>query len=213
MQVAERVSRASGVEQVVIASTDQWQDRPIVLFGRDNHLLVFRGSEEDVLGRVTKAAQLVKADIIVDITGDCPLIDRAHIDHIVESCHAGHSYASNVNPRSWPDGFDVQAYSIELLEHANEVVVGGELRSHVGWNIANLIIGEEYPNYSATSEFAYPKWGLTLDTQADLRLLKIIFEYFGHNHFTAEDVISFLKRCPELLEVNKRITRKKAGEG
>src|SRR5579859_1898597 len=80
----ERLRRVSRIDQIVVATTDNPADDMIARLAQRLGVGCFRGSEEDVLDRVLRAAQSVAADLIVEITADCPLIDPEVVGHVVD---------------------------------------------------------------------------------------------------------------------------------
>ncbi|MFT7638207.1 MAG: spore coat polysaccharide biosynthesis protein SpsF, partial [Candidatus Omnitrophota bacterium] len=111
-RMCERVRRAKFVDEIVIATTISREDDVIVEWARANNISVFRGSEEDVLERVLGAARKFNADIIIQLTGDCPLIDPLIIDQLVEMyVSTDTDYVSNIMRRSYPRGLDTQVFS------------------------------------------------------------------------------------------------------
>ena len=135
--MVERVKLAEVVDDIVIATTLNSEE--IVLLCIEENYLHFVGYvEEDVLSRVYRTAILYEADIIVDLTGDCPLVDPIHISLLVKEVKDNHyGYASNIRPRSWPDGFDVQVYKRDILEMLHRNIQDPKDRQHTGWNIFN----------------------------------------------------------------------------
>ena len=221
----ERVKRAKKVHEVIVATTTNPKDVEIVVFCQDVlKVKLYSGSEDDVLGRVYAAAQLSKADYIVDITADCPLVDPADIDEIVSQVKSNNNYiyGSNINPRRWPDGFDIQVYPIDSLRAVNFLINNPVHRCHGGWNILNNINAvATYLNKKNEYEIALiPEGGrdyafmeVTLDTQEDLMLINKVLSHFYNTRkqdtFTMFDVIEFLTKSN--LSVN--VKRKTAGEG
>lgn len=223
----DRIMQSKCVDDVVIATTSDIKDDCIRNYCYDVlKCSVYRGSNNDVLGRVLKSATIAKADIIVDLTADCPLVDPLHIGILVrEVKNNHHDYASNTIIRSWPDGFDIQVYTRELLCKVDKIVTDYNHRCHVGWNIIHYIDQLRIDgkikilNYRAATENFYPEWGLTLDEEEDYELLKVIFKHFNDSKefknkiFTAQDVISFIKKDISILNINSKIKRKIPGQG
>lgn len=107
---------AKRVNRVVVATTTSPADNDIVQWCNANAVAVFRGPETDVLRRFYDCAKWVDANIIVRLTGDCPFLDPDVIDEVLllrerESA----DYASNVDPPTWPDGLDVEAFTRQAL--------------------------------------------------------------------------------------------------
>ena len=115
----ERLKR-SRVDEIVVATTDRPTDDLIEQLATNLGVGCFRGSEEDVLGRVLLAAKSVGADVIVEITGDCPLIDPDIVDQVLDVYLSQQvDYASNTLKRTYPRGLDVQVFSTNLLDEVN----------------------------------------------------------------------------------------------
>jgi spore coat polysaccharide biosynthesis protein SpsF len=219
----EQIKKAKTVDEICVATTVNRKDYDIVCFSK-NILKVYSytGSEEDVLSRVTKAAEKMQADYIVEITADCPLIDPKDIDFIVKKVKKFKSYyGSNVHPRKYPDGFDIQVYPIESLKLANSIVTDKTHRHHVGWNIFNYqktIINFIGKKISSLEISVFPIMGdysdleCTLDTQKDLDILSQIYQYLKRinkiKNFTVWDVIAWLIKHPQ-----EKQQRKVPGEG
>ena len=113
----ERVRRARRVDEVVVATTDHAADQPIEALARLLGAGCFRGSSDYVLDRVLRAAQAHQADLIVELTGDCPLLDPEVIDQVIEVFLSGeYDYVSNVLTRTYPRGLDTQVFPVRVLQ-------------------------------------------------------------------------------------------------
>ena len=78
---------------------------------------IFRGSEKNVLERYFRAANKFKSDIIVRITGDCPLVDSQMLDNLLKKFQNENlDYLSNNNPPTYPDGFDIEIFNFRTLK-------------------------------------------------------------------------------------------------
>lgn len=218
--MVERVQLARSVDQIVIATTESSPEiKNWCIKNRNVSYCV--GSENDVLIRVFLAAKFWKADIIVDLTGDCPLVDPKHIDRLVHFVtRKGKDYASNIRPRLWPDGFDVQVYTHQVLTYLHERVKDPQYRTHVGWNINNpqLDTGvfSKYNLPPINDWHRQPHIRLTLDYKEDLKVISSVIEYFsiqcGKRYYSAEDIIDYVINNPDIL-VNQLCKTKKPGEG
>jgi len=204
---ADRCAQAKLVNGVIIATTADPSNDPIekALYG----YLVFRyeGDEEDVLGRVLAAAKWVGADIIVDVSGDCPCVDPRHIDFLLARLTTEQAdYASNIVERTFPDGCDIQSYKTEALVKVRELY---DPPHHCGWNICQYPETFKIINWVAPLYMRWPSLAITLDTFADYQLLSIIFNYFGRNpSFTVEEVVAYLRANPSLVKINEKVVRK-----
>jgi spore coat polysaccharide biosynthesis protein SpsF len=233
--IIDRVKASGAVDEICVATTTNRKDLRIKDYCHEIlKVNVYQGSEEDVLGRVHKAAEKMDAKIIVDITADCPMIDIEHLKVLVrEVKNNGALYASNVITRTFPDGYDIQVYTFKLLSVLNKIVVRDTHRCHVGWNAIEYITqltdclgcskgNLRYSSLPAREKLCHPEWGLTLDTEKDFELLSRIFTHFREkyrplkedwNLFSCEEVVDYLNKNKRLLAINKNITRKIPGQG
>ena len=115
--IVERLKRSKYIDEVVVATTINKEDDSIVELCNNIGCKYYRGSEDDVLLRVLEATKSISAEIIVEITGDCPVIDWRHTDILIEKFFsAKYDYVSNIIERSFPRGFDVQVFPVTVLE-------------------------------------------------------------------------------------------------
>ena len=210
--MVDRISLANKVDEIVIATSTDPGDIEIARNPNLTGAKIYRGSEDDVMRRVLDTSYHHQADIIVDVTADCPLIDPKHIDLLIKEVESGrYHYASNISPRTWPDGFDVQVYRRQVLGEVRDIFAPPH---HVGWNIAQHPEMFRICNLPATGKYIWPSLGLTLDTPEDYTLLKSVFAVFGDQPgFTAEDVITFMRENPCMAQLNKDVKRKAPEEG
>lgn len=215
--MATRAGLAKLVDEVVIATTGDMLNDAIVQHVRfedflSTYVYHYGGKEDDVIGRVLSCANYAQADIICDITSDCPMVDPRHIDFLINKLISWKvDYASNdIIERSWPDGLDIQVYWTKTLKECKEKY---NPQQHCGYNIPTNAGFDTY-TWEAPQGMYWPELGLTLDTYEDYELLKILFGEFGKNpDFAVEDVIDYLRNNPKLVEINKSIQRKKPEEG
>jgi spore coat polysaccharide biosynthesis protein SpsF len=220
LHIVERVKRTNLVDEIVVATTQNESDKVLRQFCRSNNINYFAGSENDVLDRVYKSALASKADIIVDITGDCPLVDPVHIDKLVKALKHNIPYngkcTTNCYKRTWPDGLDIIVYTKEALKYTNEDTEEPLDRMHGGWNVLHWVPSTSKWNWEANSFMCQPDLGLTLDTKEDYVVLQNIFTHFDKigkdNTFSAEEVMYYIKENPGVI-TNKNVKRKIPGEG
>jgi len=210
-QMVKRVKKAKYLDEIVIATTINKTDESIVELARQIGVKFFRGSEEDVLGRVLGAAQSVGADIIVELTGDCPLMDPGLIDRGIEEFFSGNfDCAANVIRRSFPDGFDVQVFPVLLLAQIDKLSNDPLDREHVSYYIYRNEGKYRINHWLSEDEYYWPELRVTLDEKDDYILLNNIFKKLMpvNENFNYMDVINFLRKNPELLEINKNAKAK-----
>lgn len=206
----DRLRQVPSLNDVVLATTTNIQDDVLVNFARKNHLPFFRGSEHNVLSRVLNAAKSVAADIIVEITGDCPVIDPMIIEQLIQIyLHNQADYVNNVIIRSYPAGMDTQVFPYQVLEHSSTLTQDPEDLEHVSLFICNHPELYKHINLVAPSDHFWPTLALTLDEIHDYYLLEKVIEYFDCSpHASCLDMITLLKQKPEWVAINKQVKRK-----
>lgn len=130
--IIERVSRASLVDRVVVATTTLERDDPVASLAVESGSGLTRGSEDDVLSRYVQAAREHGADVLVRITADCPLTDPAVVDTVIRArADANADYASNVEPPTFPEGFDCEVFTAACLDRIDQEASLAYEREHV----------------------------------------------------------------------------------
>jgi spore coat polysaccharide biosynthesis protein SpsF len=206
--VIERVKRARLVDEVVVATTDGEEDSAVEKIAEECGVGCFRGSEEDVLDRYYRAAEKFGADIVVRITADCPLIDPEIIDRAIRMFLDGNfDYVSNTLPPTFPDGLDVEVFSLVTLRRAWEEARKASEREHVTPYIRNHPEIFRLGNLKSEVDLSHMRW--TVDRPEDLMFVREIYRelYREGEVFHMRDVLRLLERRPELMEINKHIER------
>jgi spore coat polysaccharide biosynthesis protein SpsF len=166
----ERLAQAA-VDEIVVATTTKPEDDAVVELADACGVRVVRGDESDVLARYLQAAAAVGADVVVRVTGDCPLLDPGVVDRVRTALDAGVDYASNVLVRTFPVGLDAEAVTRDALERTARAARSTAAREHVTWHIRT-----ERPDAFVRRSVEDPvdnsdlRW--TLDTADDLVLLR-----------------------------------------
>ncbi|MFH1077807.1 MAG: glycosyltransferase family protein [Patescibacteria group bacterium] len=215
-RLIERLKRSAYLDDVVVATTVNSADDAIVQAAERAGAKWFRGSEEDVLGRVLGAAQAHAADLIVEITGDCPLMDHRVVDCGIEEFFGRDvDYAANCLTQSYPLGFEVQVFPTRVLAEVDRKTQDPIDRTHVSYYI--YMHPDEYRSYNWTAEpeCHAPHIRVTLDEPDDYAL---IGEVFGRLHgetpdFGASHVVRLLAEHPDLADMNRDVRQKHAEEG
>lgn len=208
----ERVKRAKLIDQIVVATTQNISDDIVEKLTHRIGVGCFRGSEDDVLDRVLRAAHANEADIIVEITGDCPLIDPIVLDQIIRIYQTKNvDYVSNILKRTYPRGMETQVFSTGVLERVARLTQDPIDREHV-----SLYIYEHPKTFSLFNvESNLPEKcadiRLTVDTEKDFQLIKAIYEllYPRNPAFTLGDIMDLLEKRKDLLKLNRNIHQKK----
>ena len=120
--LVQRLKAVESIDEIVLATTTNDTDDVLIEFAKLEGIKYFRGSEDDVMGRVLGAAKSVDADVIVEICGDCPLIDSNLIDQLVETFKINDAdYVCNNLERTYPIGMDTQVFFTSALEKSEEL--------------------------------------------------------------------------------------------
>lgn len=205
--IINRISFSNYIEKIVIAAADTEEDRIIVEFAKEYGIEVFTGSENDVLDRFYNTAKKFNLDPIVKISGDCPLIDPAILDNIIEffvNNKSKYDYVSNTAEPTYPEGMDVEVFSFKALEKTfNEAKEALDRENITPYILRNK---EAFRIYNYKNDKDYSKFRLTVDELEDFELIKQIFKrlYSEDNVFTMEQVIDYLETNPSLLLINKQ---------
>ena len=205
----ERVSNAKKIHQIIIATTSHPQDDGLAALGEKLGYKTFRGDEADVLDRFYQAARKFDAtDVIVRLTGDCPLHDPRIIDKVIQAFleKPGSLYASNINPPTYPDGMDAEVLNFEALETAWKEAKKKSDREHVTLFIRNN--PERFGLINVANDRDESAIRITLDEKEDFKLIGAVFEHFyGKNSFGLEEIVEFIKTHRNLKGLNAHIAR------
>ena len=206
-----RLRAVPSLHGIVIATTENKADDVLEEFAKKMDIACFRGSEDDVMLRVISAAKFLDADVIVEITGDCPIIDPQIIEQTIRLFIANKiDYVSNCHISSYPDGMDTQVFWLETLKRSATMTNNALDHEHVTLHIRNHPEIFSQLHLVAAPETYWPHLGLTLDEPKDYKLLKNIIEYFEPNNplFSCRDIIQLLKQKKNWLAINQDVIRK-----
>jgi glutamate-1-semialdehyde 2,1-aminomutase len=197
-----RLSRARNLDAIVVAIPDTEVNDRLEDEIRHWGYPVIRGSEDDVLSRFVTAAESEKAEIVVRITGDCPIIDPAVVDSVIKKFVAtGVDFAKT---SEWfPDGFDVEVVSMDLLQQSDVEATEKFDREHVmPWaqRHAHSVTVFDYVRDLAQGR-------VTLDEAEDLVVLRFVVDFFGRDDFTVDEVVSLMDSRPKFFDANRHLSR------
>jgi len=205
----DRIRNMSTIDDVVVATTNLTSDDPVVALAARQEVRWFRGDENDVLGRYLGAAREVKADVVVRITADCPLIDAVEADRVVAAlCEYQVDYAANVLQRTYPQGLDTEAFFVDALERSHRLATSSPSREHVTWFMSrertDLFLLHSVTDRQDNSDL---RW--TVDTVDDLAVVRRIYEEMGVLATTSyRDILAWVRKNPELAHANQHVIQK-----
>ena len=202
-----RVQASNLIDEVIVATTNNPMDQPIVDLCHRLGVNVYRGSESDVLLRVLEAQTSLSSDIVVELTGDCPLIDPSIIDETIKMFLDNQTkidYATSIQvpDRLMPDGMDVDVFRRSDLLDLSRNVFDQDVREHISpyfwqsgkYNCAFL----EMKNKHKRDYFL----SVTLDTAEDLLRISEVHEALDHKGiYSLEDILLYFD--------SKRLSSKK----
>ncbi len=207
-RVIQRTKRSTLLNEVVVATTTSVEDDPVVAECGRLGATWFRGSEHDVLDRYFAASEASRAELVVRITSDCPLIDPGEIDRVVAAfLKERPDYASNFLERTYPRGLDNETFPFEGLARAWCEAERPYQRVHVtpyfyeNPGLFRLLAVKHDRDLSES------RW--TVDTPADLQFVRAVYDRFGgDDRFTWNDVLRLLEAEPQLTEMNRHVRHK-----
>ncbi len=207
----ERLRRVKYADEVVLATTTLPKDDPLAALSQSLKISYFRGSEEDVLDRFLQAGKFFRADVVVRISGDCPLIDPALIDEAIRfflDHYPQYDHVSNCLNRTYPRGMDVEVFSMSSLEKVAKESSLPEEREHVTVyyyrHPETFVLG----SLEGKRDLSHYRW--TVDTQEDFMLISKMLEniYPSTPEFTLADLLRASEAHPEWRLINAHVQQK-----
>jgi glutamate-1-semialdehyde 2,1-aminomutase/spore coat polysaccharide biosynthesis protein SpsF len=205
--IVSRVRRSRFIADVIVATSDSRADDPIIAVGINKNFKVFRGDEDDVLDRYYQAAKNANADVVVRVTGDCPLIDCDVVDRVIalflsEEC----DYASNTLVCTYPDGLDAEVFSFAALETAwcegrrlaDREHVTPFIRTSGRFRLRNV-------ESDLGRSTRHLRW--TVDEPRDLEFVRAIYERLKSESFGWREVLALLDADPMVGNLNAGLIR------
>jgi glutamate-1-semialdehyde 2,1-aminomutase len=201
-----RLARADKIDQIVLATSIDERNTPLVQHVQKLGYVCVLGSECDVLERYLLAARQAQADVVVRITGDCPLIDPGLVDRAIEQFKLGGvDYLSNAVPATYPDGLDTEVFSLQVLERAGRESQDPFDREHVTPYLRRpgLFKTDVMRNAEDLSSL---RW--TVDEPADFDVVSKVFAHFAPDiYFSWTEVLDLQRSKPALFADNHNIIR------
>ena len=204
--VVNRTRKSAKVDRVIVATSNQTDDDVIARFCGEEKIPYYRGSIDDVLDRFYQTAREFGGEVIVRITSDCPLIDPAIIDKVVdEFLENDFDYVSNtVNP-TYPDGLDVEVIKRSALDRAWKEARLKSEREHVTPYIFKNPSLFKVGSVQQDEDLSALRW--TVDEPEDLEFVRAVYDRMESLEFGMRDVLSIIEKHPEISEINQNLTR------
>jgi spore coat polysaccharide biosynthesis protein SpsF len=204
-----RLARCEQADEIVVATTANADDDPLVELAGRVGVRWFRGSEHDVLGRYLGAAREAGAEVVARVTSDCPLIDPVETDAVIAALlERPADYASNFLERRLPRGLDTEALWRDVLERVDRLGTSTAAREHVTFHIHT----ERPDRFEVVSvkrpyDAADLRW--TVDTPEDLELVRRVYAALGPEPRPLGEVIAWAREHPEVTALNADVEQKR----
>ena len=198
----ERVRMVKSIDELVIAIPET--DIKLYNILNAKGYKVFKGSEKDVLSRYYHAALKHKANIIVRITADCPLVDPELVSNVIKKFKlSNYDYISNINPPTYPDGLDVEVYSFNTLKKIFKESKLPEDREHIS---SYVFKNKDFKTYNFENSKDYSFLRLTVDYEDDLLMIKKIVKHFKskNKNFLFKDIIKLYHSNKSFFNLNSK---------
>jgi len=202
--VLTRLSQCNELDEIVVTTTKNPEDDKLQSLVESLGYICTRGNELNVLERYKESAKFIGADVVVRITADCPLIDSEMVDRCIKSFkNSNVDYFSNTDPRTYPDGLDVEVMSFKSIEKANDETISKFDKEHV---TSYIRTSKNFVKSSLKYDEDLSQLRWTVDELEDLEVIKNIFEHFSPDiNFNWLQVLELYKQKPELFLANQKI--------
>jgi len=209
--VINKVKQTKFIDKVILATSKDENNIPLIEEVKKYGMDYFIGEEADVLDRYYQCAKQFEADVIVRVTGDCPLIDSAVIDKVIKIFKENDiDYATNTLPPTYPDGLDVEVFSFETLEKTWKEASLKSEREHVTAYIRKH--KEMFKCINLENDENLSNLRLTVDENEDLIFMNKLVNIIGSDNYDLKKILDVIKKNPELLKINNKFSRNEGYE-
>lgn len=211
--VIERLKHSQLIDEIVIAIADE-PDTPLPKLATKYGAKSFIGSQQDVLDRHYQTSKAFRADVIVRVTSDCPLIDPEIVDVVIAhflKYRKNIDFASNALKRTFPHGLNVEVFSFEALQRTWRKSTQAYQREHVTPYIWEHPLIFRLTNVENRENLSHFRW--TVDEKKDLEFVREIYKRLYRNNriFLMKEILALLNREPNLTKINSSIQTKLPG--
>lgn len=209
-RMIERVRQSRKIDEVMVVTSIDMSNLPILRLCADIGIRVGVGSENDVLDRYYQTARLLKPEYVIRLTADCPCADGGLIDLAISQVKDNTDYCGNASNATFADGLDIEIIKFSALEQSWKEAAHSFEREHVTQYIIchqNLFHSVDFQ--SPIGYFGDHRW--TIDEPEDFEVVQRIYEHFLYiekkENFDYRDILSFLNDHPEICAINKKYQR------
>lgn len=204
----KRLRNATRIDEVVLATTINEEDDPLVKHCEDIDMNYFRGSEDDVLDRYYQCAKAHNADIVVRVTGDCPFVDPDLLDKTIDHYFTSGTDYAHLDISKFPRGFDCEVFSFAILEEAWQNSNEKFYREHVTPYIYKSPGRFKLSSYSTDVDFS--SYRLCVDEEADLEMVNELASHIKTDltKVSWDGIIKILEANPHIKSLNENVMQK-----
>ena len=203
-----RVQRSQMIDELVLLTSDEASDDELEKIVSESGFSTFRGSKDNVLERFYNCAKVLdlhSIDIIVRLTGDCPIHDATIIDELIKAfLESDFDYIANSVEPIYPDGLDAEVFTFDALKKAYN---GAKKLSEIEHVTPYIRESGLFKTADLKKEVIHPEWRLTVDEPTDFTVIENIYNHFGTNEFTFDDIVSYIEKNPNIINLNSAINR------
>lgn len=205
----ERMRRIELVDEVVLATTTNATDDPVIELCNRLGISTYRGSENDVLARYYEAAKLYQADVVVRLTADCPILDPFICNQAIDYYLQNQDKYDYVRMEKFPRGLDTEVFPFEILAQCYYEAKEQPEREHVTPFIYRHPERYRVGYFISLIDYSVQRW--TVDTEEDFELIKNIIQalYPTKVDFILEDVFKVMDEHPEWRLINAHVEQRK----
>lgn len=208
-RMIERVQRSRFVDEVMVVTSIEKSNLPILHICAEQDVRVGVGSENDVLDRYYQTARLLNPEYVIRLTADSPCFDAGLLDEAILLLHPETDYCGMMS-ETFADGLDLEIIKFRALEEAWMKAVHSYEREHVTQYIIHhpeLFCHQDF--ISPIGNFGEHRW--TVDEQEDFELVTKIYEHFlideKNENFNYKDILDYLKHNPCIAALNQKYQR------
>lgn len=213
----DRLEKSKYINKLILATSLENREKPLVDIAIKSGFQVFRGDEANVLKRYKDASDKYSGDIIIRVTGDCPLIDPVIVDNVITYFKMNnYDYVRLDVPNSFIRGFDVEIFTKDALDRVYNTVFNMKSDEQTDTDMCKEHVTyymyrhpKEFKiGYVHGSDFYNKDYRLCVDTMEDFKLVESIYKYFKDEFVSSRYIVSYLDKNPEICKINSNIQQK-----
>ena len=204
----DRVKFQNKVKKIVVATSTRKRDHKIIKIAKKKQVNFYRGSENDLIDRISEAAKKFKIKNIIQVTADNPFFDNNIFKELLKIFKTEkYDFVSNSINGEFPIGSDIRIFSlVSLLKYSP--FVKGKARQHTCYFFLKYPKKIKFFNLKAKKVYKRPNYRLTVDYKQDFELIKKIIIKLGFKYYGLEKIINLLDKNKKFLKINSKLSKK-----